>query len=187
VDAWEIWNEPAHPNYTLSTEKYYSMVQIASPIIRQYDQSSKIVLFGGLNMWSGNAPHLDLDKNFSKQLTTMNIEQYGDALSVHAYPWMEKVESWIWEEYTDSLAYYRELYPSLEVWVTETGHYVDVEGEQGQARYLTDAIQFFNGKNITHLFWYSLLDNPWEENDFGLIRGDGAPRLAYDELKEMLN
>lgn len=185
VDAWEIWNEPAHPNYTLSVEKYYSMVQTASPIIRQYDPSAKIVLFGGLNLWSGSDPHLALDKDFAEQFATMNIEQYGDALSVHAYPWMEKVESWIWEKYSDSLAYYRELYPSLEIWVTETGHPVEFEGEEGQARYMCDALQYFKGK-VTQLFWYSLLDNAWEENGFGLI-GDGAPRLAYYELKNELN
>ncbi len=185
VDAWEIWNEPAHPNYTLSVEKYYSIVQTASPIIRQYDPSAKIVLFGGLNLWSGSDPHLALDKDFAEQLAIMNVEQYGDALSVHAYPWMEKVESWIWEKYSDSLAYYRELYPSLEIWVTETGHPVEFEGEEGQARYMCDALKYFKGK-VTKLFWYSLLDNAWEENGFGLIH-DEAPRLAYYELKNELN
>jgi hypothetical protein len=185
VDAWEIWNKPANPNYTLSVEKYHLMVQTASPIIRRYDPSAKIVLFGGLNLWSGSDPHLALDKDFAEQIATINIEQYGDTLSVHAYPWMEKVESWIWEKYTDSLAYYQERYPSLEIWVTETGHPVEFEGEEGQARYMCDAIQYFKGK-VTQLFWYSLLDNAWEENDFGLI-GDGTPRLAYYELKNELN
>jgi hypothetical protein len=166
-------------------EKYYSMVQTASPIIRQYDPSAKIVLFGGLNLWSGSDPHLALDKDFAEQFATMNIEHYGDALSVHAYPWMKKVESWIWEKYSDSLAYYRELCPSLEIWVTETGHPVEFEGEEGQARYMCGALQYFKGK-VTQLFWYSLLDNAWEENCFGLI-GDGTPRLAYYELKNELN
>jgi hypothetical protein len=187
VDAWEIWNEPAHPIYTLTAEKYYSMSQAASSIIRQHDPTAKIVLLGGLNLWSGPEPHLDLDEAFAEQLANMNISQYGDALSVHAYPWMGKVESWIWEKYTDSLAYYQELYPSLEIWVTETGHYVDSDGEEGQARYLHDALQYFSGKNVTKLFWYSLLDNDWEEHDFGLIHEDGTPRLAYDELRDMLD
>ena len=198
VDAWEIWNEPANPTYPLldlsipSVENmrrivqfYFSMVETASPIIRQCDPTAKIVLFGGLNLWSGSDPHLILDKDFAEQLATMRIEQYGDALSVHAYPWMEKVESWIWEKYSDSLEYYRELYPSLEIWVTETGHPVEFEREEGQARYMCDALQYFKGK-VTQLFWYSLLDNAWEEKSFGLI-GDGAPRLAYYELKNELD
>jgi hypothetical protein len=46
-------------------------------------------------------------------------------------------------------------------------------------------IPFFNGKNVTQLFWYSLLDNEWEEQDFGLIHEDGTPRPAYHELSEM--
>ena len=123
VDAWEIWNEPANPNYTLSTEKYnskenmsqivefyFSMAKIASPIIREYDPSAKIVLFGGLNLWSGDDPKLELDKEFARQLAALNIEQYGDAISIHPYPWMETVEPWIWEKYDQTLAYYRDLF-----------------------------------------------------------------------------
>lgn len=113
VDAWEIWNEPANPTYPLLAldvsgrenmsqvvQFYFLMVQVASPIIRQYDSSAKIVLFGGLNLWSGGAPHLDLDKEFALQLAAMNVTQYGDALSVHAYPWGELVESWVWGNYS---------------------------------------------------------------------------------------
>lgn len=195
VDAWEIWNEPANPNYTLSTKKYnstenmsqivefyFSMVEIASPIIRDYDPSAKIVLFGGLNLWSRDDPNLGLDKNFAQQLADMGIEQYGDAVSVHAYPWMEKVEPLIWEKYSDSLAFYRELYPSLEIWVTETGHPIDFGGESAQAQYMHDSLDYFEGK-VTMFFWYSLVDNAWEDRSFGLIDGDETPRLAYYELK----
>jgi hypothetical protein len=187
VDAWEIWNEPAHPSYPLPVERYYSMVQIASPIIRQYDQSAKIVLFGGLHLWSGGDANLALDKEFARQLVAMNIEQYGDAISVHAYPWMEHVESWLWEKYDESLTYYRELFTSnksLEIWVTETGHPIEFDGEDGQAQYMRDALQYFQGK-VTRLFWYSLLDNAADQKSFGLI-GDETPRLAYYVLQKQL-
>ena len=199
VDAWEIWNEPASPNYTLSTEKYnstenmsqivefyFSMVATASPIIREYDPSAKIVLLGGLNLWSGDDPNLGLDKNFAQQLADKDIEQYGDAISVHAYPWMEKIEPMIWEKYSDSMAFYRELYPSLEMWLTETGYPIDFGGESAQAQYMHDSLDYFEGK-VTMLFWYSLMDNAWEDKSFGLIDGDGTPRLAYYELKNWLN
>jgi hypothetical protein len=203
VDAWEIWNEPANPSYPLlglniSSEEnmnlivkfYYSMVQNASQIIRQYDPTSKIVLFGGLNLYSGGDPNLGLDKNFATRLAAMNIEQFGDAFSVHAYPWTNDTSSWNFHTYDAALAYYRELFPSLEVWVTETGHYIDVEGEEGQARYMRGALEYFKG-SVTRFFWYSLLDNEWEVNDpvqpkhFGLI-ADGKRRLAYNELRNKL-
>jgi hypothetical protein len=187
VDAWEIWNEPAHPSYPLSVERYYSMVQIASPIIRQYDPSAKIVLFGGLQLWSGGDVNLALDKEFARQLATMNIEQYGDAISFHAYPWMEPVKSWIWEKYDESFAYYRQVFSSnksLEIWVTETGYPIDFDGEDGQAQYMRDALQYFQGK-VTRLFWYSLLDNAADQKSFGLIGGE-TPRLAYYVLQKQL-
>jgi hypothetical protein len=174
VDSWEIWNEPANPavNWTLLNatlpedmtevvQFYISMVQVAAPIIRQYDPTAKIVLFGGLNLWSAGAPNLELDKDFATRLAAMNIEQYGDVLSVHAYPWINVTSSWDFNKFGDALSYYKGLFPSLEMWVTETGHYVDDEDEEGQARYLRGAIQYFYGK-VDRLFWYSLVDNPWE-------------------------
>ncbi len=197
VDAWEIYNEPANPKYTLSTKKYsatenmsqlakfyFSMAEIASPIIRQYDPTAKIVLFGGLNLWSDDDSHLELDKDFAQQLANMGIEQYGDALSIHAYPW-EKIKSSIWENYSGSLAYYQELYPSLEIWLTETGYPLEYEGKEGQARYMCNALDYFKGK-VAKFFWYSLLDNTWEDQSFGLI-DEGTPRLAYYELKNKLD
>lgn len=185
IDAWEIWNEPAHPNYTLSAEKYYLMAQMAFPVIRQYDPSAKILLFGGLHLWSGDDSHRELDMEFAHQLAVMNIQEYGDAISLHAYPWMDKVESWIWEKYDESLAYYNEVFPSLELWITETGHPIEGDGENGQAQYMRDALQYFQGK-AAKLFWYSLIDNSWEQNRFGLIN-NGIPRLAYHELQKEVN
>jgi hypothetical protein len=199
VDAWEIWNEPANPkqNWTLlnlnisSPENmskivqfYFSMVQIASPIIRHYDPTAKILLFGGLTLWSGNASNLALDKEFALQLAALNIKQYGDAISVHAYPWTEKVEPSIWEKYDQSLDYYKGLF-NMEIWVTETGYAVGSEGESGQAYYMSDALQYFNGK-VAKFFWYSLLDNAWDGQSFGLIGNGTTPRLAYYELQKHL-
>jgi hypothetical protein len=204
VDAWEIWNEPANPranwtllNATLPDEMshivdfYYSMVQIASSVIREYDPSSTIVLFGGLSLFSGGDSNLEYDMDFAGRLATMGIEQYGDAFSVHAYPWSNDMSLWSFRAFDNALAYYRELFPSLEVWVTETGHYIDSEREEGQARYMQGAIEYFK-ESASKFFWYSLLDNEWEIYDqgqpkhFGLI-GDDGPRPAYYELKSKMS
>ena len=117
-------------------------------------------------------------------MAVLNIGQYGDALSVHAYPW-ETMKQSIWEKYRDLLAFYQELYPSLEIWLTETGYPLEYEGEKGQAQYMNDALDYFEGK-VTRFFWYSLLDNVWEDQSFGLIV-EGMPRLAYYELRSKLD
>ena len=85
--------------------------------------------------------------------------------------------------YDTALAYYQELFPSLEVWVTETGHYFNSEGAEGQTRYMRNA-DYFNGK-VARFFWYSLLDNPGEQH-FGLVE-DGKLRPAYHELRNKLS
>jgi hypothetical protein len=173
VNAWEFWNEPANPapNWTLLNltiqknniiipqnmsrivDFYFEMAQTAYPIICQYDPTAKIILFGGLNLWSGNDLNLSLDKKFARQLATKNIEQYGDAISVHAYPWMNQTEPWIWQKYNESLAYYRGLFSSNkspEAWVTETGQSIDGNREQEQARYMADACHISKEKTHTY-------------------------------------
>jgi len=152
----KIWNEPASPiypllnldissqeNMTKIVQFYFSMVQTASPIIRQYDPTAKILLFGGLNLYSDGAPNLVLDEDFARQLAAKDIQKFGDAIAVHAYPWSGQVEVKVWQSYTTSLVYYRGLNQSLDVWVTETGQNMTVSGEFGQAQYLTEALNFF--------------------------------------------
>lgn len=211
VDAWEIWNEPAHPAYPVLNldlnysnpqykdnlerivDFYYSMAKIAHEIIRQYDPTAKILLFGGLHLWSGggNDPSLDLDKSFYNQITAKNIFEFGDGIAVHAYPWTGGVTQSVWNGYTDTLAYYHSLFPSnktLEVWVTETGQSVNDSGIEGQKQYIADALDYFEGK-VTHIFWYSLQDNTAmfpEEKCFGLLTSDSSPRPAYYELQNHL-
>ena len=99
---------------------------------------------------------------------------------------MKKIEPIIWEKYSDSLSFYRELNPSLAIWLTETGHPTDFEGESTQAQYMHDSLDYFEGK-VAMFFWYSLVDNAWQDKSFGLIDADGTPRLAYYELKKWLN
>jgi hypothetical protein len=99
---------------------------------------------------------------------------------------MEKIEPLIWEKYSDSMVFYRELCPSLEIWLTETGHPIDFGGKSAQAQYMHDSLDYFKGK-VAMFFWYSFVDNTGEDKSFGLIDGDGTPRLAYYELKNWLN
>jgi hypothetical protein len=185
VDAWEIWNEPKSPNYTIPTEKYFDMVKIASPIIRQYDPSAKILLFGGLNLYSGGDSNLDMDKAFAQEMANTNITRYGDVISVHAYTWGND-ESVIWEKYTQSLNFYRGLFGPIEVWITETGKPLEKGNEQVTAQYLSDAYKFFSDQNVnvSKVFWYSLSDYSLDGKSFGLTLQNQS-RPAYAEMQKI--
>jgi hypothetical protein len=204
VEAWEIWNEPANPNINNAllnlqlpsqenigkiVQFYYQMVTTASPIIRQYNASATIVLMGGLNLYSGGSPNLQLDMDFASQLSNTNISQYGDAISVHAYNWVKDSNpSSAWDSYSTSLSFYKMLFPNMPIWVTETGQvYNEQDNGKVQAQYLTGALSFFSGK-VTNVFWYSLHDNPDEvpSQRFGLVDDAGTPRSAYVNMRDYL-
>ena len=199
VDAWEIWNEPTSPTYpllnlNLTNEQapenmgtivdfYYSMAETAYPIIRQHDPNATIVLFGGLNLYSGGDPNLALDMEFATQLAAKGIQQYGDAIAVHAYPWSNETND-VWNRYNDSLSIYQALFPNKAVWVTETGQKIqDGCTAQMQADYLVQALEFFDDK-VDCVFWYALYDD--EYGNFGLIE-NGVQRPAYTSMQKALN
>lgn len=216
VEAWEIWNEPANPTYpllnlnitapnsqsnlTTIAQFYYNMCQTAKPIIRQYNANATIVLMGGLNLYSNTDPHLALDEQFAQLTANMGISQYGDAISIHAYPWgaTQPTQS-VWDSYTNTLNYYRLTFPNMPIWVTETGQQlklnstkqIDVNNEDIPAQYLVKATRLFQTQpNVTHMFWYSLWDNQWEVNQtnpqyFGLLNSDGTHRPAFNQLQSL--
>lgn len=189
VDAWEIWNEPTstNPGWQLQAD-YLSMVQSASPIIRQIDPTAKTVLLGGLQLYTGGSTtQLDGDKAFAGNLSQYNLMQYGDAISVHAYPWGTEVSLSVWDSYLESLEAYRGRLgnSSLDIWVTETGYNITNSTEASQARYLQDALDFFNG-TASHVFWYALNDENQSSGDFGLIGNGLQPRQAYYALQQSL-
>ena len=162
------------------------MVQIAEPIIRQYDPTAKILLCGGLNLNSGNAWNLKIDESFAEQLAAKNITQFGDGFSMHAYPWGNQTGQKLWQQYSESLAFYRSVFCSnrpLEVWVTETGQNIEDSNIGLQAQYLSDSYGFFHGK-VNEVFWYLLKDNI-QEKSFGLIQ-NGTTRPAYQELQKAI-
>jgi hypothetical protein len=202
VDAWEIYNEPTSLTYplldldlmgaqnqtrlTAIVDFYAEMVQTAAPIIRQYDPTAKILLLGGCHLYTGGDPQLAVDEAFAEQLAAKGIAQYGDGVSLHAYPWNQSDLAALHQNYAAGLAFYRNLFGgSLEVWVTETGKPLEETAEAGQATYLADALDYFDGQ-VDRVFWYLLQDYPDDAGGFGLIGVDGKPRLAYGELQKFL-
>lgn len=160
------------------------MVQDASSIIRQYDNSSKIVLLGGQQLFTGGSDVVQSDLDFARNISSLNIAQYGDAISVHAYPWNKTAAVWN-SSYNDFIQEYKALFPSLEVWVTETGQNISDSGIKGQAKYLNQSLDFFNGE-IDKVFWYALHDENSTMGDFGLVNADNNFRKVYTDLQSTL-
>ena len=196
VDAWEIWNEPTSPTYPLldlnltniDTERnmativdfYYNMTKTASIIIHENDLNATILLLGGMNLYSAGAPNFGLDWDFSSQLADRGIGQYGDAISLHAYPWTSDSANAFLVNYSDSLSRYQELFSNHELWVTETGQKLNNGSEVIQAGYLNQAFDFFKGK-ADYVFWYALHDDYFDDriDYFGLVDDNMQPREAY--------
>lgn len=207
VDAWEIWNEPANPtpgwtlqnltllqgnriieeNLTRVADFYYSMAQTAYPIIRQYDGDATIVLLGGMNLYSGGEQNVALDKDFAIQLAANGIGQFGDVISLHAYPWTNKATDDFIVDYNDSLSFYRGLFPNRAIWITETGQKLNNSSEAIQAGYLNQAFDFFKGK-VDYVFWYAMHDDHFVNgiDYFGLVDDNMQPREAYSAFQDIL-
>jgi hypothetical protein len=206
VDAWEIWNEPANPtpgwklqnlsllendeiieeNLSRVADFYYSMAQTAYPIIRQYDGNATIVLLGGMNLYSGTDRNCALDYEFAKLVAAKGVQQYGDAISVHAYPWTDSVmQRNASFSYASSLVYYNDTFNrALPIWVTETGQKFNAANPTLQADYLTQVMLAFRGE-AAHMFWYALHDDHIGDHIeyFGLVDDNMQPRGAYHALQ----
>jgi hypothetical protein len=60
-----------------------------------------------------------------------------------------------------------------------------------QLLYMKDALTFFGG-NVTAVFWYSLLDNSWEQEQsnpqsFGLFRNETTRRASFRALQNFVS
>jgi hypothetical protein len=166
-----------------------AMLRVSYSIIKQYAPDSKVIMGGGLHLNTGGDQWLDRDKAFAKRLFELGAEKYADGISFHAYPWTSEVKDWVWAKYDESLKFYGSLTnKKLDLWITETGHPAQFEGEDGQAKYLTEASSFFKEKGAQIVFWYELRDIPkWttETPTFGLFTEALEARSAFLTLQRL--
>ena len=201
VHVWEIWNEPFFEDNFLgcfngSAEAYFELLKIANTIIKANDPTDIVLGLGGLPLYSStegpeasNLTYVEYSINFTRQLWSMEAQNYCDAISLHAYPYGNYTKEHAETSYNNTLAIYQNI-TGKPIWITETGQYSLQENttftEQDQADYLSASFELFKEHKVEAYIWYELSDDPlYPKYTFGLYYSDLTPKEALYRYIEL--
>lgn len=211
VDAWEVWNEPNHPNYWQpdptknpnACGDYLQLLRAVAPVIRAGDATAP-VLFGGL-AWN-DYPYLE-----RCYAIDADMGDHFDAMNTHPYAMGGAAPETLRDEspadgrldYQTFLAY-REVRRTMAdhgdvkpVWLTEFGWSTATDGHplgnvtpETQADYLTRAYRVLEqDAYVPVATWYNLRntytgnDGPGWLDQLGLMKTDFSPKPSYFAFK----
>ncbi len=194
VGAWEIWNEPNTRSFwgaNPDPEDYAALVAAATPVIRAGDPGAPVVI-GSI------APADDGVSELSPATFTRGIYQHldpalFDALSVHPYSYpAQATGKQQWNTYFRLKRVHRIMKArgdgDKQIWLTEygapTGASEVALSEPAQATMILTGIAEARRRSYTGpIYLYSLRDAGDDaadpEDNFGLLRRDGTPKVAY--------
>lgn len=189
IEAVMIWNEPnnlSHWDFNVDQDwvVFAQMARLAGEAVRAENATLTRVL-GGIS---------PIDPAFVLNMKSKGVLAAVDAIAVHGFPldW----NHWQLTEWPAKLDEIRAV-TELPLWVSEVG--VSTFGaEEVQAFGLSRTAELLHGR-AERVHWYSLLDLPraWPATTrhreaegssyyrhfyMGLIREDGTPKLALEEL-----
>ncbi|WP_415844542.1 hypothetical protein ACMYUJ_15930 [Stutzerimonas zhaodongensis] len=191
VRHYEVWNEwdlenPDDPEFS---QDYARLVADAAGIIRQHDPDAKVL--------AGAVTSEGIKSGFALRLIEAGVMQSVDGLSLHPYVHCygrgrDTPEAWIkWLTEID-LDLSRAANQPVPLYLTEMA-WPSHKGACGfdettQAAYL--ARSYFLAKtlpNVRGYWWYDFRNDGADlrerEHNFGLLRQDYSPKLAYQVLK----
>ncbi|MFA7309083.1 MAG: beta-galactosidase [Patescibacteria group bacterium] len=188
VDAWQIWNEPNIPTFFKpqpNIDQYISILRTASSVVREKDPNAQILVAG----MSG------VDVGYLEIMKSKGTEELFDVVAVHPYQ--------VFRSIPEDGAYLRDLSHAQQlgdlynkpVWITEIGWPTDRQvgvDEKTQAQYLVRSqLLAYKFPRIEKVFWYDLRNDGTDpmdrENNFGLIRADFTPKLAFTAYKSLIS
>jgi len=196
VAAWEIWNEPNHPDYFKADDvvaRYADMVKAGYPAAKAADPQATI-LAGSL---------ADADFDFTQKLLDRGVGGNFDAWSVHPYsgdrsPLDPGPDRWIQNSFVRGVPAVRDTLlragQDKPLWLTEFGwstctlrtgpSYANCVDPEKQAQYLTLAYNQMRTWNYVQVgIWFNIQDTSDAADDrvenYGLLRYDGSAKLAY--------
>jgi hypothetical protein len=196
VDAWEIWNEPNHPDYLVADDQaaaYAPLVRAAYPAAKH--------AFPGTTVVAGSLANSDYE--FTEKLLRLGVGGHFDAWSVHPYsedrsPLSPGVPGWSKAslaagvpQVRDTLLRYGQNRP---LWLTEFGWstcnvrgrraYENGVGQAVQAHYLREAYAHMAAWSYVKVgVWFKLQDTSADRgnrnDNFGLLRYNGSEKPAF--------
>ncbi|GAB2976420.1 hypothetical protein [Nocardioides montaniterrae] len=196
VDAWEIWNEPNHPDYLIDTSpiKYTRLLCAAYPAVKEYDSSP--VVTGGLQY---------NDARFLRGMYLNGARRCFNAVGTHPYVAPADVppdapDIGVWRlTHTPAVRKVMTDFGDADkkIWMTEIGWSTGVSDDpdpwdqgvtpQVQARYLEQAVALVRQRYryVGPIFWYRDVDgtdsNAWG-NGLGLFWRSLTPKPALAAL-----
>jgi polysaccharide biosynthesis protein PslG len=181
VDAWEVWNEPDLGVFWQPTPQprvYAELLIAVAAVIRRYDPGTPI-LIGGINPFH---------RDYLAEVAAAGAWSSFDILAVHPYVDPNTPEQGALSEAIAALRPLMAQYGAKAVWATEVG-VASGPGDR-DARGVFDADQQADllartyltlwQAGISHIFWYTLKDDP--HNPYGLYRYGGG-RADFSQEK----
>jgi polysaccharide biosynthesis protein PslG len=189
VAAWEVWNEPNLPIAWAPApdpDAYHALLAAAYRAIHAADPAA-LVISGG----TGGGPTGVATLDWYRALYDLGLREVCDAVAVHPYPDAPDPDS-------GEMAAARRVRALMDargdretpLWGTETGAPTGGApsiGEPAQAVLLRALYARWEDIPGTGpLLYYTLRDfgGADREGHFGLLRADGAPKAAYDALRD---
>jgi hypothetical protein len=199
VAAWELWNEPNHPDYLLAQDQaasYAALVKAAYPRAKAADPDATIIA-GSL---------ADSDLEFTEALLEHGVGGNFDAWSVHPYsedrsPLHPGIRGWTKKSFARGVPEVRETLvrhgERKPIWLTEFGWstcsarggeaWANCVSPSVQASYLRQAFRKMQDWRYVPVgVSFNLEDTDDDGADrvdnYGLLRPNGSPKPAFGAL-----
>jgi hypothetical protein len=200
VAAWEIWNEPNHPDFFKAPDQaaaYARLLKAAYPAVKA--ANPRAVVVGGSLSQSDHA--------FTQRLYDLGAKGFFDAFSVH--PYSDDVSPLDPRATIDARYSFIRGVPAIRsvmlrngdsrpIWLTESGwststlrtpdHWRNGVSEATQATFMRQqATQIAQWPYVKVNIWFDLLDRGSDRTDkysnCGLLRVDGTAKPAYTAFR----
>lgn len=203
VPAWEIWNEPNHPDFMVGTDPvaYTRLLQAVYPAIKAGNPDATVV-YGGP---SGN------DSPWIAKTYAAGAKGYFDAMATHPYQavadlYPEAPDDGTKYRFTHLAAVHRLMVANGDgdkpIWATEFGWSshpndgTESNWERGvteaqQADYAVRALKLVESTMpyVTHMFWYTdrnRVASNAQNSNYGIFYNDLTPKPIFHALKAYL-